>query len=302
MVQWRRRTPLNVGRSASLKWEGDCTLSKRPRRLSNRPAAGPGSDGHPVLAAPARRPDLLQPVLLPVVVLVVLTVVAQLISLAFGRSNEDQHFSAIVLPSVLALSAVTLPLSGLGVVLGRQIGLGAPLIAALLSKQPGSARQLRSDAGLAAVRGSALGGMLLLLRSIMQPYLPPELPVLGHRGVLGGLSVSLGAAVAEEVWFRLGLMTLLVWSVARLLGHREIRPVVAWTGIAMTSVGFGMAHLPQLISYGAASPFAIGGTIVGNSVVGVLYGWSYWRRSLVAAMTAHFAVDVVLHVLPALVR
>jgi membrane protease YdiL (CAAX protease family) len=56
------------------------------------------------------------------------------------------------------------------------------------------------------------------------------------------------------------------------------------------------------MSYGAASPFAIGGTIVGNSVVGVLYGWSYWRRSLVAAMVAHFAVDVVLHVLPAFVR
>lgn len=35
----------------------------------------------------------------------------------------------------------------------------------------------------------------------------------------------------------------------------------------------------RIISTGGA----IAGTIFGNSVVGVLYGWCYWRRSLVAA-------------------
>jgi membrane protease YdiL (CAAX protease family) len=176
------------------------------------------------------------------------------------------------------------------------------LIAALLSRQPGSSQQLLEDARLAGVLGLILGGLLLLVRLISEPYLPPELPAFGHRGAIGGLSVSVGAAVAEEVWFRLGLMTLMVWCVARSLGHREARPIVAWPIIVLTSVAFGMAHLPQLMSYGAGAPFAIGGTIVGNSVVGILYGWLYWRRSLIAAMVAHFSVDVVLHVLPALVR
>jgi hypothetical protein len=40
------------------------------------------------------------------------------------------------------------------------------------------------------------------------------------------LSVSLGAAVAEEVWFRLGLMTLMVWGVVRLLKVQKARPIV----------------------------------------------------------------------------
>lgn len=242
------------------------------------------------------------PILLPLLVVFGATIGAQLISLAFGRSNEEQSFASIILPSVLFLSALTLPLVGLGIALGRQIGLGTPLIAALLSKRPGSFQKLQRDVGLAAVLGLALGGILLLVRGISAPYLPPELPTFGHRGALGGLSVSFGAAVAEEVWFRLGLMTLLVWLFARLLDHREVRPIVAWPVIAITSVGFGMAHLPQLMSYGAGSPFAIAGTILGNSVVGILYGWCFWRRSLVAAMVAHFSVDVVLHVLPALVR
>jgi Type II CAAX prenyl endopeptidase Rce1-like len=239
---------------------------------------------------------------LPLLVLLGATLVAQLTSLALGRLNEEQGFAAVVLPSVLFLGAVTLPLAGLGLALGRQIGLGAPLLAALLSRQPGSLQKLRRDAGLATVLGLALGGMLLLLRGLSEPYLPPELPALGHRGAIGGLAVSLGAAVAEEVWFRLGLMTVLVWLAARLLGHREARPLVAWPIIAITAVGFGMAHLPQLMSYGAASPFAVVGTVFGNSVVGILFGWCYWRRSLVAAMIAHFSVDVVLHVVPALVQ
>jgi membrane protease YdiL (CAAX protease family) len=222
-------------------------------------------------------------------------------SLAFGRANREQAFLSIALPSVLFLTVVTLPLAGLGIALGRQMNLGAPLMAALIARQPGAVRMLRRDAGLAVVLGLALGGVLILVRTVSQPYLPPELPRFGHRGAIGGLSVSLGAAVAEEVWFRLGLMTVLVWLAARLLGHRKAEPIVVWPVIAVTSVAFGLAHLPQLTSYGAAAPFAIVGTIFGNSVVGVLYGWCYWQRSLIAAMTAHFAVDVVLHVLPALV-
>ena len=43
----------------------------------------------------------------------------------------------------------------------------------------------------------------------------------------------------------------------------------------------------------------IGGTILGNTAVGILYGWCYWKRSLVSAMVAHFAVDIMIHVLPA---
>lgn len=226
---------------------------------------------------------------------------AQLIGLAFGRSNEEQSFSAIVLPSVLFLSVITLPSLGVGITLGRRIGLGTPLVAALLSRRPGSVQKLGKDAGLAGVLGLGLGGMLLLIRMVSEPHLPPELPSFGHRGVLGGLSVSFGAAVAEEIWFRLGLMTFLVWSATRILGGREARPVVIWSVIVISAIGFGMAHLPQLISYGAGSPFAIGGTIAGNCIVGILYGWCYWKRSLVAAMIAHFSVDVVLHVLPALV-
>lgn len=238
------------------------------------------------------------PVLLPIVF--ALTIAAQLVSLAFGREATSQPLAVILLPSLVFLTVLTIPSIALGIGMGRQIGLGVPDIAAIVSRRPGSFRSLLRHKVSAAGLGLLLGGALFLIRMINESQLPPELPALGHRGVAGGLAVSLGAAVAEEVWFRLGLMTLLVWIAARIRGDDGARPIVVWPIIVITSVAFGMAHLPQLTSYGAASPFAIATTIVGNTAVGILYGWCYWRYSLVAAITAHFSVDLVLHVLPAL--
>ena len=37
--------------------------------------------------------------------------------------------------------------------------------------------------------------------------------------------------------------------------------------------------------------------VVLNSLAGIAFGWLYWRRGLEAAMIAHFAADLVLHVL-----
>ncbi|MGH1363755.1 MAG: CPBP family intramembrane glutamic endopeptidase [Calditrichia bacterium] len=234
----------------------------------------------------------------PLSILLVLTIAAQLINLAFGRINAEQSLSSVLLPSLLFLCAITLPLTWLGIRLGPKVGLGIPLIDQFLANQPTAWRILRNDVVFATILGLALGALLLLVRVFSTPYLPPELPAFGHRGILGGLAVSVGAAVAEEVWFRLGLMTVLVWIASKAFSKGEVQPVLVWSVIAITSIGFGTAHLPQLVSYGAGSPFAITGTVLGNTAVGFLYGWCYWRRSLIAAIVAHFSVDIVLHVLP----
>jgi membrane protease YdiL (CAAX protease family) len=154
---------------------------------------------------------------------------------------------------------------------------------------------------LATALGLVIGALLWGLRILLAPYLPAELPELGHRGVLGGLFVSVSAAIGEEVWLRLGVMTLLAWLIKRAVGHAELRPAVAWTAIGLAAFLFGLIHLPQLAAAGAASQAAVAATILGNMLVATAFGWLYWKRSLIAAIVAHFAVDVVLHVIPALV-
>jgi len=256
-------------------------------------------NNHPDSNPSALEPHRSAPTFLLFVTLYALTISAQLVSLAWGRLDEQQSFTSIVLPSVLYLSLITIPSIWIGLTLGRKVGLGAPLFTELLSHGFASSRKLLSHTRIAGILGVSLGALLLLIRHVSTPYLPPEIPAYGFRGVIGGLSVSMGAAVGEEVWFRLGLMTFLVWGLTRIVRSEGARTPIIWAIIVLTSVAFGAAHLPQLLAYGAGSPFAIGGTILGNTAVGILYGWCFWKKSLVAAMIAHFSVDIMLHVLPA---
>lgn len=233
----------------------------------------------------------------PLAILMGLTLASQLASVAY---TSEKDFLAIVGPSTLMLLVVTAPLALLGLRLGPSLGLGAPLLNALLDRRPGAFAQLGRDALLATGIGLAIGAFLWGLRPVLLPYLPPELPELGHRGAVGGLLVSISAAIGEETWFRLGVMTLLAWLIKRVSGHAELRPAAAWAAILLSAIPFGLIHLPQLAAAGAASQGAVAATMFGNMLVAVAYGWLYWKRSLVAAIVAHFAVDVVLHVLPAL--
>ncbi|KFL37652.1 hypothetical protein N788_00350 [Arenimonas donghaensis DSM 18148 = HO3-R19] len=223
---------------------------------------------------------------------------AQFISLAFGRLDAGQSLASIALPSFVFLTLLTLPACWVGVVAGRQLGLG---ILRSGAGSGGSAGGVGRGIALASGLGLLLGGVLLALRFACQPYLPPELPELGFRGVGGGLAVSVGAAVGEEVWFRFGLMSALLWVAGRVLRVGALRDAVFWLVIVLASMGFALAHLPQLVSYGASAPFAVGATIAGNVAVGILYGWCFWRLGLLAAIAAHFSVDLVLHVISALI-
>jgi hypothetical protein len=234
---------------------------------------------------------------LPLLVLVSLTLVTQLASVSY---TSTQSFSAIFLPSTATILVVTMPLAALGLWLGARIGLGTPLLTALLSRHPDARRQLTRDTLLAVSLGLFVGFLLWVLRIVSAQYLPPDLPELGHRGAIGGLLVSISAAISEEVWLRLGVMTILAWLILRALGQSVLKRRVAWTVIVLAALAFGAIHLPQLAAAGAATTTGIAATMLGNTLVGIVCGWLFWQRGLIAAILAHFSIDFVLHVLPAL--
>ena len=257
------------------------------------PSPPPSASDSPTTARQSGGTDPIGP---PLLSLLLATLASQLASLAY---NSEHPFVTILLPSTVAICVITLPLATLGLLLGRDVGLGAPLLSALWERRSGSGRQLLRDASIAVGLGLIVGLFLLLLRFALEPYLPSELPALGHRGAVGGLLVSISAAIAEEVWLRLGVMTILAWLVVRLRAASGLDSSSAWAAIALAAFAFAIIHLPQLAAAGAADSAGVLGTILGNTLVGVLFGWLYWQRSLMAAIIAHFAVDVVLHVLPA---
>jgi len=275
--------------------------------MNDEPIAPHDTAGAESSEPPLPSPQSPRPVFLPLFALLLLTLVTQLGSLPYimGRAAQmpnatEQSFQFTAITTVVIVIMLTIPLAGLGLWLGGRVGLGAPLLTDLLKRRPGAGERLRRDAMLAVPLGLGVGVIVALIRMLIVPYLPPALTELVHPGALAGLGAAAGAGVAEETWLRLGVMTILAWSVARLLGHSEIRPIVAWPANVLAALAFGLIHLPQLAQFGAATPTAIAGTLLGNGIVGVVCGWLYWRRSLVAAILAHFAVDLILHVLPAI--
>jgi membrane protease YdiL (CAAX protease family) len=225
-------------------------------------------------------------------------VLTQLASVAYTSAAA---FHEVWLRSAVALLLVTTPLAALGLWLGSRIGLGTPVLSALLAGRQGSLRQLVEAKARAAAWGLSVGALLWALRLVTVSYLPPELPELGHRGVVGGLLVALAAAVGEEIWLRLGLMTIVAWLLVRVRAGSGLTPPIAWVAITVAAAAFGAIHLPQLAAAGAATGIGVIATLAGNMLVGVLCGWFFWRHGLLAAIFAHFFVDLVLHVLPALV-
>lgn len=245
---------------------------------------------HKQLRHPGRLPALL--------LLTLLAACTQLSTLAY---SSDADFSSILGPTLLAILLTIVPSALIGLTLGPRLGLGAPLLIDLILGKAGSARELLRHTKIAAGSGLAVGVLMLLLSLLIRANAPTDSPELGFRGITGGLLVSLNAAVVEEIWTRLGLMTLLVWSALRLLGKAYPSPQLLWPVIVLSAIAFALLHLPQLASTGAATAITVSATMVGNTIVGTLFGWLYWRYSLIAAMIGHLSVDLVLHVFTAMI-
>ena len=226
------------------------------------------------------------PTLFALTVLFIITLLSQLASPIYSALAAGENFLVLLLPSFIFISVLTLPSLWFG---------------AKLSPVPNlNFKPTTQHFNFVVFNSLLLGFFLLFLRYLLQPYLPNEIPNLGFRGPIAGVLVSIGAAIGEEVWFRYGLLSVCFYLYLKLSKKAQLDSFSALTLITFIALLFGFAHLPQLSSFGADTAFAILATVLGNVVVGIWYGWCYWKYGLIAAMIAHFSLDIVLHVMPAL--
>jgi Type II CAAX prenyl endopeptidase Rce1-like len=189
---------------------------------------------------------------------------------------------------------------GLGLWLGGAIGLGTPRLRAWLEGDRAALRQMLRPLplalGLGVVVGAVVLGISLAFKGLdllPKPPQPLQLPPAWE-----GFLASIGAGIREEVWLRLGLMTLLVWCGTRMTRRPQPGPVTVWTGNVLAALIFGAIHLPQGAAfYGGLTPGLVAFALLANGLGGVVFGWLYWRHGLLAAMAAHFSTDVVLKVI-----
>jgi membrane protease YdiL (CAAX protease family) len=197
-----------------------------------------------------------------------------------------------------------------GLLLASRVGLGTPILDSAARGEP-VADQIRAILPLSILLGVLTTFIVLGLEVfIFQPALMRELgdsaaalnlqtsPPAAWKGFLA----SFYGGIAEEIQLRLLVMSFFAWLGGLISRTARGKPTnaVFWFANILAAVLFGLGHLPTMASLVPLTPLVIARTVVLNGLLGIIFGWLYWRRGLEAAMISHFSADIVLHVLLAL--
>jgi hypothetical protein len=177
-----------------------------------------------------------------------------------------------------------------GLRLGAAIGLDAPYVRAWVDR--GAPPPPRGRFVQAAAIGLVAGAIVVGLDVALFAH-----TLAGGGQRWRGLLASFYGGIVEEILMRLFLTTALARLVMLVTRARTLTAPIAATAIALAALLFGAGHLPAAAQLGPLDALAVVRVLALNGIVGLACGWLYWRRGLEHAMVAHFAADLVLHVL-----
>jgi hypothetical protein len=189
-----------------------------------------------------------------------------------------------------------------GLWLGPRVDLGAPDLEAWFAGKPGIGRRTRESLLVGVALGFVAGIVIVVLSFSSGHFLPHPSRSIVHPVAWKSVLASAAAGVREEIWFRLGLMTLLVWVGTKLTSREQPNALIVWAANLLAVLPFGALHLPQASTLIGLSVPLVAYILALNGVGGVIFGWVYWKRGLLAAMAAHGSADLVLHVIYPLIR
>jgi hypothetical protein len=219
----------------------------------------------------------------------------------FRRAHGARRIPPIgsLLLPLLVQSAIFLGLSiGVGLLLAGKIGLGAPILSAWLDgKTPIKVRLILFRSILAG-----LASVLVVLGLVVRVFIPRIPQILAANEyeypVWKRFLAAFYGGIAEEIYLRLFVMTLLAWLLGKVWRKNGLPAVGAlWTANVFAAVIFGLGHLPTAVALGIPiNAIVIAYAIVVNGLMGVTFGWLYTKFGIEAAMLAHFCADIVVHV------
>jgi membrane protease YdiL (CAAX protease family) len=197
-----------------------------------------------------------------------------------------------------------------GMFFASRVGLGIPILDSLTRGEP-VAERARALLPLSILLGVIVTLIVLGLEVfVFQPALMKELGVsaaalnlqTSQPAAWKGFLASFYGGIAEEIQLRLLVMSFFAWLGRFISKTPEGKPtnLVFWIANILAAVLFGLGHLPTMASLVPLTALVIVRTVVLNGLLGILFGWLYWKRGLEAAMISHFSADIVLHVLLAL--
>ena len=140
----------------------------------------------------------------------------------------------------------------------------------------------------------------LLLLGVIRLAIEPVVPAAGARIAAAAslpiwrrLVIVYVAAVGEELVFRLVLLSIVAGLMVRLLNRAARVPSggIIWASIGLSALAFAAVHLPAWSTVGPLSPGLAIMVMILNSLGGVVFGYVFVTRGIVAAIWVHAGAD-----------
>ena len=242
--------------------------------------------------------------------LLVLPYVATLENKALAVAASRTHLEVRQLLAIsVAHSAVLFGIAAVGGLWAAwKLGLGTPLIAALLTRRSAPGKTLST-----LFIAFALGIVTALVLMVLDQWvfvLIPSVALLIHNAETGGakpsawqgLLAAFYGATSEEILLRLGVLSVLALAFRtmarrmRRANELALSTGVFWAANFAAALIFGLGHLPATAALAPLSAALIIRAIVLNGTAGIVFGALYRLYGLEWAMASHFGVDIVAHV------
>jgi len=212
-----------------------------------------------------------------------------------------------------------------GLSFASSVGLGLPILESLLGGNRASepqasgahsdSRENRSTIGPQLRKilpaSISLGVILALVIVALEVFVfePALVAQLGDTALAGasavrpaawqGFLASFYGGINEEILLRLCAMSFLAWLGRFVSRTAEGKPTLAvlWFANILAALLFGLGHLPATAALVPLSPLIVTRALVLNGLIGMGFGYLYFKHGLESAMISHFSADIVLHVL-----
>jgi len=212
----------------------------------------------------------------------------------------------LILAQLLRNLILSTPAVGLGLLVARPLGLGAPHLEHRFDGAPAPAEPFGSIVWPAVFWAFATAGVAFAIDAVFLHGLGVTFPAPEIHARIqvewwrSGLA-SFWAPFAEETFDRLFLLSLVVWLITRLFrirGDGRARAAALWVAIVATAVFFGWYHISNEEMFAKPVPTIVAvRTVLIILPVGLAFGWLYVRRGLEAAILSHFVIDLIVHAL-----
>lgn len=207
-------------------------------------------------------------------------------------------FVGLVALTVFSVGFLTFIASSIGLGLAEKVDLHVPFLRKWLYE--GKISKVSKRWIAISILGSLFGTLVMAVLEIyvFQPNLP-QLPTTPKIPLWENFLTVFYGGIVEEVLLRLFLMTLLVWVFSRFQkSQNKISGLTYWIAIVLSSLLFGLGHLPPIASlFGGLTPLLVIRAVINNGLLGILFGYLYWKKGLEYAILSHMSADLFLHVI-----